>query len=423
MNLINLAWKNIVGKPLNTLLTLVLFGLGVGLISLLFLLDNQIQKNFEKNLAEVDLVIGAKGSPLQMILSSMYHIDAPTGNVNLGSVRPFLNPKHPLIKSALPLSMGDSFKGFRIVGTTSDIKDWYSIEVQSGTWYKTDFEVVIGASVAKKLQLELGASFKSSHGLADDEGLEHDDAESFRVVGILEPSGTVMDQLILTTPQTYWHIHNHEASTNTEEGDDNGHDHHAGHDHSTLSSLAESSEEKEITNVLLRFKGRNFQALNMQRNINENTDLQAATPAIEINRLFAMMNDAERALRILAIVIILVSGLSIFISLFSSLKERKYELSLIRVMGGTKKTLFSLLIIEGLILAIIGFILGMILSHLGMEIIGAVANEDYRYDFSGGIFLQKELYILIGALILGFVASLIPAIQASTTDISDTLSK
>ena len=101
MNLLVLAWKNILGKPLANLLTLVLFALGVGLISLLFLLDHQIQQNFEKNLAKVDLVVGAKGSPLQMILSSMYHIDAPTGNVSLQSVKPFLNPKHPLIASVV----------------------------------------------------------------------------------------------------------------------------------------------------------------------------------------------------------------------------------------------------------------------------------------------------------------------------------
>ena len=223
MKLISLAWKNIMGKPLGTLLTLVLFALGVGLISLLFLLDNQIQKNFEKILAEVDLVIGAKGSPLQMILSSMYHIDAPTGNISLGSIRPFLNPRHPLIKSCLPLSMGDSYRGYRIVGTTQDIKDWYDLTLQTGEWFRSDFEVVIGATIARKLNLAMGSQFKSSHGLVDDEGLEHDDAESFTVIGILEPSGTVMDQLILTTPQTYWHIHDHEEETSSSE-EEHGHE-------------------------------------------------------------------------------------------------------------------------------------------------------------------------------------------------------
>ena len=426
MNLFALAWKNIISKPLNTLLSLVLFALGVGLISLLFLLDDQLQKNFEKNLAEIDLVIGAKGSPLQMILSSMYHIDAPTGNISLGSIGPFMNPKHPLIKSALPISMGDSYRGYRIVGTVEEMQEWYKLNLSEGEWYASDFEVTIGASVARNLNLSLGDRFRSSHGLSDDEDLEHEDAQEFVVKGILIASGTVVDQLILTTPQTYWQIHDHENDTEDPEGEGHAHevhDNHEGHDHRTLASLRKEDPEKEITNLLLRFKGRNFQALNMQRSINENTDMQAATPAIEINRLFSMMNDAEQALRILAIVIILVSGMSIFISLYSSLKERRYELSLMRVMGSTREGLFTLLILEGLLLAFIGFILGTILSHVGIEIIGSIMNEDYRYDFSGMYFLQNEGLLLIGSLILGLLASLLPAMQASRTDISETLSK
>ncbi len=442
MNLLQLSWKNLGFKPLNTALSLILFALGVGLISLLFLLEDQVQKNFEKNLAEVDLVIGAKGSPLQMILSSMYHIDAPTGNIDIGEIRPFLNPKHPLIESALPLSLGDSYRGYRIVGTTSDILEWYHVDLSSGTFFKRNFEVTLGASVARLLKLEIGSRFKSSHGLADDDDLEHDDVDDFIVTGILKPSGTIIDQLILTTPQTYWQVHDHEANTSEEASNnideesqnenEEGHESsdHDGHDHSDHSDsaqlpkkLIEEDGDKSITNLLLRFKGRSFQALNMQRSINENTDMQAATPAIEINRLFSMMDDAEKALRILAFVIIFVSGLSIFIALYSSLRERKYELALMRVMGGSKFTIFSLIILEGILLAILGYIIGIILSHTGMAIIGKVMRDDYRYDFTGFYMLPNELWLLLAAIVLGFFASLFPAIQASKTDISETLSK
>ena len=148
MNLLQLSWKNLTFKPLSMLLSVVLFALGVGLISLLFLLNNQLEKNFEKNLAGVDLVVGAKGSPLQLILSSMYHIDAPTGNITLKEARPFLNPKHPLIKQAIPLSMGDSYRAYRIVGTTPEILEFYEAEVAEGKIWKSNFEVTIGASFA-----------------------------------------------------------------------------------------------------------------------------------------------------------------------------------------------------------------------------------------------------------------------------------
>ena len=449
MSIIRLAWRNLWAKPLNTLLSLILFALGVGLISLLLITQDQLNKNFEKNLAGVNLVIGAKGSPLQMILSSMYYVDAPTGNITIGQVKPFFNPRHPIVESALPLSMGDSYRGYRIVGTTHDVMDWYNLEVGEGELYVHNFDVTIGAGVAKKLRLGLGDRFKSSHGLVDDEGLEHDDSEDFIVVGILQPSGTVMDQLILTTPQTYWYIHDHDHAAENQEvaHDDDDHDHeedghdHAGHDHGDHDhaddghhghdhknaiipgKLVDENPEKSITNLLVKFRGTNIQALNMQRSINENTEMQAATPAIEITRLFSLMNNAEQALRMLAWIIIIVSGLSIFISLYSSLRDRRYELALVRVMGGGRSTLFILILLEGVIIAILGYLLGMLLSHGGMAVIANVAAEDYRYDFSATTFLTDELKLFGAAIILGIVASVIPAIQAARVDISDTLTK
>lgn len=453
MNLWKLSWKSLTHKPLAMTLSLVLFALGVGLISFLFLMEKQLQDNFEKNLAGVDLVIGAKGSPLQMILSSMYHVDAPTGNIALSEIKPFLNPKHPLIKESLPLSMGDSYRGFRIVGTDQAILGWYDAQIDRGSVWKYNFEVTIGAEVAKSLNLKIGDQFKSSHGLLDDEDLEHDDAQSFKVVGILQSSGAVIDQLILTTPQSFWLVHDHdheevsaepqineeETHDHNNETDHSGHDHeghdHEGHDHEGHDHLSHDHEaelpkklieedgDKQITNLLIKFKGRNFQALNMQRSINENTDMQAATPAIEINRLFALMDNGERALRLLAMIIIFVSGLSIFISLYSSLSERKYELALMRTMGASPSKVFGHIILEGLILAIMGFIIGLFISHVCMSMVGSFLKDSYRYNFEGWQFLNKEWYLLIGSLVIGFIAALIPAIQASRTDIADTLTK
>lgn len=421
MNLLKLSWKNLTNKPLSMLLSLVLFALGTGLISLLFLLEDQLQKNFEKNLAGIDLVVGAKGSPLQLILSSMYHIDAPTGNISLAEIRPFLNPKHPLIKTAIPLSMGDSYRGYRILGTERQILDIYGVDLAEGALWEQNFEVTIGSGVATQLGLSIGDTFSSAHGFVDDDDFAHD--HNFRVVGILEPSGTILDQLILCTTQSFWLVHDHEEETTVEE--EHEHDHAAGeeHEHAETAprSLLDEPADKEITSLLIQFKGRNFQALNMQRSINENTDLQAATPAIEINRLFSLMDTGEQALRVLAVVIIFVSGLSVFISLFASLKDRKYELALMRVMGASPRTLFSLIVLEGVLLALLGFVVGILLSHGGMQLFAGAMQEAYRYTFSGLVFLDKEWYLLLGALLIGLVAGILPALRAAGTDISETL--
>lgn len=423
MNLLSLSWKNIINKPLSMTLSLVLFGLGVGLISLLFLLNTQLEEKFEANLAGIDLVIGAKGSPLQLILSSMYHIDSPTGNVSIEEVRPFLNPNHPLIKTAVPLSLGDSHRGYRVVGTTPAFFGMYEAAPAEGRIFEKTMEVTVGATVARALGLEVGSTFQSSHGFVKDDNLIHADAAPFVVVGVLEPSGSVVDQLILTNTQSVWAVHGHEEG----EEDHSDHDHAEGeeHDHEAEAAMKPLTEypEEDITSLLIQFKGRNYQALNMQRSINENTDMQAATPAIEINRLYSLIGVGAEALRWLAIIIVIVSGLSIFISLYSSLRDRRYEMALMRTMGGSRNFLFGMIILEGLILAVLGYILGIGISHLGMEALAGNLSDSYRYTFTGWRFLPQEVYLLGGAVVIGFLAALIPAIQASRTDIHETLAE
>jgi putative ABC transport system permease protein len=453
MNLLKLSWKNLTHRPLNTLLSLLLFALGVGLITFLFLLNTQVQEKFDKNLAEIDLVLGAKGSPLQMILSSMYHIDAPTGNITIDEAKAFLREGHPLIKQAIPLSLGDNYKGYRIVGTTHDLPALYEAEVAEGRLWSKVFEVTIGAAVAEEHGLKLGDKFKSSHGFVVDDNLVHGDAESFVVSGIFAPSGSVVDQLILTNTQSIWDVHGSHDHDHNEAGHDHDHDHdeaahdhdeaghdhdhdhgEAGHDHDHAhgSGQTNSAEqiaflldhpEEEITSMLLKFKARNYQTLNFARNINENTDLMASVPAIEINRVYSRLGVGMDALQVLAYVIVFVSGLSIFISLYSSLKQRRYELALIRVMGGSRATLFLLIILEGILLAVIGYIIGEVLSHLAMETLAGYMKESYRYTFSGMQFLREELYVLVGALAIGLLAAILPAIGAARTDISTTLAR
>ena len=461
MNILKLAWKNLTARPLSMVLTLVLFALGVGLTSLLLLVNKQLTDKFEKNLAGVDVVIGAKGSPLQMILCNMYHVDAPTGNISLKTAKPFLNSRHPFFKQSVPLSLGDSYKGYRIVGTIKDFAKLYLGEISEGTLWDAPLETTIGATVAQKTGLKVGDTFASNHGLSI-EGDEHDHAK-FKVVGIFKPSNTVLDQLVVTATQSIWAVHEHAKEQAEEEAKQDEkvqgkqdehknpekHDEKSGNippsvfkgkmDDSTAvqrinpplqgsddrtSLLNETDTTKQITSVLLQFKNnKSVQALNFQRNINQNTDMQAATPAIELNRLFEMMGVGEKALRSLALLIVFVSGLSIFIALFNSLKERQYELALMRVMGAGRHTLFILIVAEGLLLSFIGFLTGILLSHTAMQLLAKYMSDAYRYSFTGWTWLSEEWWLLVGALAIGFVAAIVPAFNAYRTDISKTLSK
>jgi len=428
MSILQLAWRNITKNPLNLIMSIILFGLGVGLISFLLLFNSQLKEKFDKNLAEIDLVVGAKGSPLQMILCSMYHIDNPTGNISIKNATPLLKDLHPLIKKAIPLSLGDNYKSFRIVGTNHDIIDLYSGKLKEGSLWVKDFEVTVGRSVAVDAGLKLGDKFVSSHGFNEDDDMAHDHT-SFTVTGILEGTGSVIDQLILTNTATIWRVHEHEqegvaASDSTKFTHDHTENEQSHHHHDNSNADLLNHPDQEITSILIRYKNRtNFQALNFGRNINENTEMQAASPAIEINRLYNMIGVGTDALRSLAILIAIVSALSIFISLYKSMRERKYELALIRVLGAGRIKVFALIITEGLILAIIGFVIGTALSHIGMEIIAGYLKADFRYSFTGWKWVNDEYLIFAISLMLGFIAAIIPAIQAAKTDINKTLSE
>lgn len=462
MNLIKLAWKNIIHNPLSLLLNLVLLTLGIGLINFILSVNHQLKDKFDKNLAEIDLVIGAKGSPLQLILSSMYHIDAPTGNISIAEAKPFLRESHPLIKASVPLSMGDSYKAHRIIGSDHSIVQLYNAEISRGKLWNNVYEVTAGAEVARKLNLTLGTEFTSSHGFNDDEDLEHEHGV-FEVVGILKPTGSVIDQLLLCSTESVWDVHDHHDSddhsndSNPEvddhdhdhgehhDHDDHKHDHDHGehhdhddhkHDHDHNHSVQQDHrndisrahllehEDKDITSILIQYKNRtNFQALSMPRNINENTDLQAASPAYEINRLYDMMGTGTKALQLIAYLIAIVSAISIFVSLLNSLKQRKYELSLMRVLGGKPTSLFGLILLEGLILAILGFVCGMLASHLAFSGLAQSLGDKYNYNFQAWLFHGKESLLVLGTVSLGIIAAIIPALMAYRTNIHRNLSE
>lgn len=412
--MIKIAWKNIWHKPLHATLSILLFGLGIGLVTFMLLLTRQLQDNFDKNLAEIDLVLGAKGSPLQLILCSMYHIDNPTGNIKLKEVQPFLNPNHPLIAKAIPLSIGDSYEGYRIVGTTPQLLEIYSGKIREGKLFGESLEVTIGTSVANAKHLKIGDTFKSSHGLIND-GLDNTHEQAFKVVGIFEPSGTVLDQLILTPLQSIWTVHD------THQHDENEPHTHEDQEHNEAHN--ETTDNRAITALLVKYRSKtNFQVLNLPRQINENTNLQAALPAIEMNRLYAMLGIGEKALRNLALCIMIVSALSVFIALFNGLKERKYELSLLRVMGASRAHIFWLILAEALLLAMVGGFIGMCVGHGAMQVMANYMEDAYRYAFTGICFLKEELYIILAIIGLGMIAGVTPAIMAFRTDISKNLS-
>lgn len=378
------------------MLSLMLLVLGVGIISLVLLLNRQLDEQFKRNIRGIDMVVGAKGSPLQIILSAVYQIDNPTGNISQKEAEALAN--HPLVKESIPMAYGDNYKGFRIVGTEHNYIEHYKGELEEGRLWGKTLEATIGAGVARTTGLKVGDNFYSAHGL-DSEDDVHTNA-TFTVVGILKPSGTVLDQLLLTEISSLWAVHGYEVSDST----------------------VEDTVDHDITAMLVKFRSP-LGIVMMPRYVNTETNMQAAMPAFEVNRLYDNLGLGIKLLQGIAVAIIIISALSVFFSLFNSLKDRQYELALMRTMGASPGKIFSLIILEGLILSFIGYVLGILLSRVGLWLMGNILEDDYHYQLTLADFLPEEGYLFIGTLLLGFLASLWPAIRAARIDIHETLAE
>lgn len=200
MNIIQFNFKQIKSRPLSSVLNIILFATGVTIISLVFLLKDSFENQMDKNAGGIDLVVGAKGSPLQLILSGIYHVDYPTGNIDYNEAIEL--SKNPLIKQAIPLALGDNFNGFRIVGTNKAYPTIYNGQIQAGSLWLKDFEVTIGSKVASKTGLTIGRQFAGVHGLSAESDDVHE-STPYTVTGIFKETGTVLDQLILTNIESY----------------------------------------------------------------------------------------------------------------------------------------------------------------------------------------------------------------------------
>ena len=250
--------------------------------------------------------------------------------------------------------------------------------------------MVVGARVAREAGLKLGDTFFSSHGLLDETDVHTD--KTFTVVGVLEESRSVLDQLLLCNVQTVWGVHEHEGE----------------------------EVEQEVTAVLL--KKRNPLAVLTLPNLISDTNMQIALPAIEVNRLTQNFGLGLGTLRTIALLIMALSFASIFISVYDSLLARRYELALMRTMGATARGLYGSLLLEGGLLSLGGVVLGAVVSRVGIALLATLVEDKFRYDLNALAILPSEWFLAAAAIAVGLLAAAIPGLRALRLDISRTLS-
>ena len=388
---LSFAWRMLLARPGAALLNVLLSALGVATMTVLLLVSTQMERSFEKDLAGVDVVVGAKGSPLQMILAGLLHVDVPTGNIPWQVAQELgLDPR---IKQLIPLSLGDSYEGFRIVGTTGQFLALYKAKMDSGQMFSSPMEVVVGADIADKLAIN--DTFSGTHGLGS--GGEVHDKSKYRVGGQLQRCGCVVDRLILTSIESVWQVHEKEIAL----------------DEADRKAL---QEEREITFGLIQYASP-LAAVSFPRFVNQSTELQAAAPAVEITRLFRMIGVGTQVLQAFAAVLLIVSAISLWMSLTAALRERRGDLAMLRMLGASKSKVAGLLLIETLMLGLAGWAIGVTLGHLLTSLIGYLLEAERSLVVSGWLMLPQELLLLAGVLGLSVLAVAWPLRQVYGQDV------
>ena len=426
---------------LNSFLSIMLTAFGVSIALLISQFGNHIQNRINLDGQGIDIVVGAKGSPLQLILSSVYHIDIPTGNIAYSKAKKIMN--NPQIEESIPLALGDNWRGFRIVGTTTNYIRHYDMSLSTGRYWDQNFEVVVGSSV----NLDIGDEFMGVHGLLED-GSSHEE-HKYDVVGILKPSGTVLDRLILTSLNSVLDIHGlHKVDNSFEKNHEHQHDHehhkeehHDVHEHDHDKEKHKNEDENhhkhskndketnktnelgssEITALLIKTKSP-IANINLPRSINRESSLQAANPALEINRLISLFGIGSKSFAILSLILILIASLNIFSGLASNLENRMGDLAVLRAVGFSKKRIFKIIVLEGILVVLIGIILGILIGFLLFSIL---THNIFTLQTTNAslIFNLDFILIILFVFFAGLIAAIFPAYRGSKISIANQLSR
>ncbi|MFN3495624.1 MAG: ABC transporter permease [Hydrogenophaga sp.] len=400
MNAFGLSWRYLWSRPLATSLNLILLTLGLASMAFVILVRDHAGRAFERDLAGIDAVVGAKGSPMQLILAGVFHIDVPPGNIPLVEARRL--GEHPQVAQWIPLSLGDNLQGFRIVGTTHTYPQHYGAQLSQGALWSVPLEAVLGAQVAASTGLQPGQAFQGAHGLGNG-GAVHE-ATPHRVTGVLAPCGCVLDRLVLTATESVWQVHD-DIHTDPSM------------DPAERAELAEAlAAEREITMALLRYRTP-MAAASFPRHVNQSTSMQAAAPALEISRLLQMVGVGTELLRALTAVLLAVAGLSVFIALWNAVRERRADLAMLRMLGAPPRRLAGLLLLEAFWLALLACAMGLLAAYGLVALAGHWLEAAQSLALAPWRWVPDLIWVPVLAAGVAWLAACLPVVQAYRIDV------
>ena len=413
MPVIRLALKSLWNRRLTALLTLLAISLSVTLLLGVEKLRNESRSSFANTISGTDLIVGARSGSTQLLLYSVFRIGDATNNISWKSYQELA--AHPKVKWSIPISLGDSHRGFRVMGTTEDYFKYFryqqkrSLQFESGNVFNQLYHAVLGADVAKELGYTLGKEIIIAHGGGKVSFVKHDD-KPFSVVGILEKTGTPVDRTIHVSLQAIEAIH----------VDWQGGVKLPGFSLSAEQAAAMQLQPKSITAFMLGLKSR-LSTFQMLREVNQyrKEPLLAIIPGVALQQLWDMIGIAEKALLAISAFVVVVGLTGMVTVILTSLNERRREMAILRSVGARPLHIFGLVLGEAVLLTLIGCGLGLLLLY------GLLLLAQPLIETQLGLFISinwpstYELQLLLAVIVSGIFVSLLPAYRAYRYSLAD----
>lgn len=414
-----LARKSLLSRKWTSVLTVVSIALSSSLLLSVEKTRRASEDGFTQSVSQVDLLVGARTGPMSLILFTVFNMGNPTANVSWKTYQKIR--QHPAVDWTIPFSMGDGHRGFRVVGTDQNFYGHYQfrgqkrIELSEGTTGSSQFDVVLGSSVARELKYKLGQKVVIDHGVTKGESFHHHDENPFQVAGILKPTGTSVDRSLFVTLEALESIHLEEKERESGHSAHKDHEHDHDHDH-------EKIEIEAITSFFLRTKNR-IETLGLQREINTMKDepLTAIIPTQTLSEIWRSLGYVEQVLRLVSWLVVSVGLVAMLIALLTSLNERRREMSILRAVGASPQLIFTLLIIESFFLTVVGVIAGLFVHFALFGFLENWIGQEFGFYFSGPLLTWSEIGPLLLMIVLGSVIGAIPAIRAMRSVLKDGL--
>ncbi|MFO4721321.1 ABC transporter permease [Vibrio cholerae] len=410
--ILNLAWKSLLNRKATALLTVLTVAIAVVLLLGVERIRTQAKESFANTISGTDLIVGGRSGQVNLLLYSVFRIGNATNNIDWKSYQEF--SQHPAVKWAIPISLGDSHKGFRVLGTNHSYFEHYRygskqpLTLSQGREFNGLFETVIGADVAQTLGYQVGSQIIIAHGISD-VGFNRHDNLPFTVVGILAPTGTPVDKTVHVSLEAIEAIH-----VGWESGANLGHQPNA-------EQLAQRDfTPKQITAMLVGLKSK-IQTFALQRQINDypQEPLSAIMPGVALHELWGMMSVAEQALMAVSVFVVVAGLLGMLSSLLTSLQERRREMSILRAMGARPQHVFALLVSEASVLTLVGILLGVSVLYLLLALAAPLIASQYGIQIALAGLTAYEWQLLGCVQLAGIVIGFIPALRAYRQSLSD----